>query len=306
MEIYVINKKDGFTKEQLERINKLGKVIFIEEEHDMYNAQYTKSLEPKMIVLNPDITGWKFPVDLISKIPNLKGICLQTTGFSFIDLEYTKNNNIVVTNVPNYSTQSVSEYACFLMLSVARKLPMQFKNFGAQDFISENLQRQIKGKTAGIVGLGHIGTRIAEILKEMGMNVIYWSRKSRNDNFEYTELDELFSKSDFIFPTLLINDETKKIITDELINKMKINSSFINIAGREITNHELLIEKANKNEIYGYAFEHGGDNINNYKGNIMVTSEYAWYTKEALENAIEIWTKSIEGLAIGNIVNEVK
>lgn len=87
---------------------------------------------------------------------------------------------------------------------------------------------------------------------------------------------------------------------------MKEDSSFINIAGREITNHELLIEKVNKNEIYGYAFEHGGDNINNYEGNVMVTSEYAWHTKEALENVMEIWTKSIEGIVKGNIVNEVK
>lgn len=140
MEIYVINKKDGFTKDQLERIEKLGKVIFIEEEHDMYNAEYIKSTEPKIIALNPDLTGWGFPVDLISKIPNLKGIALQTTSFKFIDLDYTKNNNITITNVPNYSTESVAEDACFFMLALARKLPIQLKNSGVQDFTDKYLR----------------------------------------------------------------------------------------------------------------------------------------------------------------------
>lgn len=140
MEIYVINKKEDFTKEQIERINKLGEVIFIEKEHDMYNSEYVKSLEPKMIALNPDLTGWNFPVDLISKIPNLKGICLATTSFKFIDLEYTKNNNIIITNVPNYSTESVAENACFFMLALARKFPIQIKNPEIQDFTDKYLR----------------------------------------------------------------------------------------------------------------------------------------------------------------------
>lgn len=165
---------------------------------------------------------------------------------------------------------------------------------------------QLKNKTAGIVGLGHIGTRIGEILEGIGLNVIYWSRKSRNEKFKYTQLEELFSTSDYIFPTLLVNEETKKVITDDLISKMKNQASIINIAGEELINHKLLLDKVKKNEIYGYAFENSKDDIKNYEGNIMVTSQYAWYTKESLANSMEIWTKSIEGLANGDIVNEVK
>lgn len=144
MQIYIINKKAEFTKEQLERVNKLGEVIFIEEEHDMYNAEYTKSNKEKIIALNPDFTNWKFPVDLIEKIPNLKGLCLATTSFKFIDLDYTKKNNIIVTNVPNYSTDSVSEYACFLMMCIARKLPIQIKNSGIEDFSDKYLRNAVK------------------------------------------------------------------------------------------------------------------------------------------------------------------
>lgn len=306
MEVYVIGEKKDFTEEQIKRLEKVGSLNFIEEKHDMYNSEYVKSNEPKIIAVNPDFTDWKFPNDLIEKIPNLKGICLMSTSYSYIDLEFCNKRNIIVTNVPKYSTDSVAEYACFLMMSIARKVPLQIKNNLKEDFSSTYLQMQVKGKKAAIIGLGSIGTRIAEILSGIGMDVIYWSRKSRNDKFEYKELSEIFKTADFIFPTFSVNEETKKIITDQLINLMKNTSSIVSIIGTDIFNTDLIFDKIKSNELYGFAFEESNSNLNNYEGNVMVTSPYAWYTKEALENCIEIWVQSIEGVNIGEIVNQVQ
>ncbi len=306
MEVYVIGKKKDFTNEQIGRLEKIGNLNFIEEKHDMYNSEYVKSKENKIIALDPDFTDWKFPNDLIDKIQNLKGICLMTTSYSYIDLEFCSKKNIIVTNVPKYSTDSVAEYACSLMMSIARKLPLQIKNGLKEDFSSKYLQMQVKGKKAAIIGLGSIGTRIAEILDGIGMNVIYWSRKSRNDKFEYKELSEIFETADFIFPTFSINEETKGIVTDELINSMKNTSSIVSIIGTDIFDTDLIFNKIKNNELYGFAFEESNSNLNNYEGNVMVTSPYAWYTKEALENCIEIWVQSIEGINAGKIVNQAK
>lgn len=306
MEVYVIGKKKDFTKEQIGRLEKIGTLNFIEEKHDMYNSEYVKSKENKIIAIDPDYTDWKFPNDLIDKIQNLKGICLMTTSYSYIDLNFCSKRNIVVTNVPKYSTDSVAEYACFLMIAIAKKLPLQIKNDLKEDFSSRYLQMQVKGKKAAIIGLGSIGTRIAEILDGIGMDVIYWSRKSRNNKFEYKELSEIFKTADFVFPTFSVNEETKKIITDELINSMKSTSSIVSIVGTDIFNTDLIFNKIKNNELYGFAFEESNSNLNNYEGNIMVTSPYAWYTKEALENCIEIWVQSIEGINMGEIVNQVK
>lgn len=306
MEVYVIGNKKDFTKEQIGRLEKIGTLNFIEEKHDMYNSEYVKSKEDKIIAIDPDFTDWKFPNDLIDKIQNLKGICLMTTSYSYIDLEFCSKRNIVVTNVPKYSTDSVAEYACSLMMSIARKLPLQIKNNLKEDFSSKYLQMQVKGKKAAIIGLGSIGTRIAEILDGIGMNVIYWSRKSRNDKFEYKELSEIFETADFIFPTFSINEETKGIVTDELINSMKNTSSIVSIIGTDIFDTDLIFNKIKNNELYGFAFEESNSNLNNYEGNVMVTSPYAWYTKEALENCIEIWVQSIEGINAGKIVNQAK
>lgn len=306
MEVYVIGKKKDFTKEQIGRLEKIGALNFIEEKHDVYNSEYVKSKESKIIAIDPDYTDWKFPNDLIDKIQNLKGICLMTTSYSYIDLDFCSKRNIIVTNVPKYSTDSVAEYACFLMMSIAKKLPLQIKNDLKEDFSNRYLQMQVKGKKAAIIGLGSIGTRIAEILNAIGMDVIYWSRKSRNNKFEYKELSEIFKTADFIFPTFSVNEETKKIITDELINSMKSTSSIVSIIGTDIFNTDLIFNKIKNNELYGFAFEESNSNLNNYEGNIMVTSPYAWYTKEALENCIEIWVQSIEGINVGEIVNQVK
>lgn len=306
MEIYIIANKNNFTNEQIERLGAIGDIKFIEEKHDMYNSEYTNSNEPKVIAIDPDLTDWSFPNDLIEKIPNLKGICLMTTSYSYIDLEFCKKRNIAVTNVPKYSTDSVAEYACFLMMALARKMPLQFKNNLKEDFSENYLQLQVKGKKVGIIGLGSIGTRLGELLKGMGMNVAYWSKNTRNDKFEYQELDEIFKTADFIFPTFLINDETKNIITDDLINSMKNTSSIISIIGTDVFNKELILNKVKTKELYGFAFENANDDLNNYEGNVMVTSPYAWYTKQALENCIEIWTQSIEGIVNNKIANQVQ
>ncbi len=295
MEVYIISKKEDFNEQQIERLNKLGKVVFIEQVGvDFNTCEFMNSNEEKIIALNPDYTNWKFPDEVIEKIPNLKGIVLQTTGYSYIDLDFCKQKGIVVTNIPKYSTDAVAEYAVFLMLAVARKLPLQIKNGFKESFTKSMLQIQTRGKKAGILGLGTIGTKIAETLKGMGMEVAYWSKNTRNDKFKYEELEDLFATCDFIFPAFAVNGQTKLIITDELINSMKKTASIISIIGTDIFNLNTLLNKINANEIYGIAFEKSNEDIANYEGNVMVTSPYAWYTKESFKNLIEIWTTVME------------
>ena len=305
MEIYVVGSKSDFNEDQMKRLQNLGDLFFIEEVKDKYNEKYIKRNAEKILVIDPDLMGWELKNDLIDKIPNLKALCLMSTSYSYVDIDYCNKNNIIVTNVPKYSTESVAEYACFLMMAIARKLPIQMKNGFKEDFSAKFMGTQINNKKVGIIGLGTIGTRLAEVLSGMGMNVSYWSRKSRDNRFNYEGLEELFKTSDFIFPTFLINDETKKIITDDLINSMKNSSSIISIVGTDCFNKDLVLNKVKNNELYGFAFESGTENMNNFEGNVMITGPYAWYTRESLENCIEIWVKSVEGVATGNVVNRV-
>lgn len=262
---------------------------------DKNNYPYLNDDEEKIILADPDWYDWNIDADHLSKIKNLKAICLSTTAFDWIDLEYCNSNNITVTNIPKYSTDSVAEYAVFYMMSLAKKLPLQIKNNFKMEYTIPMLTTEIRNKTVGIIGLGTIGSRVAELCSNLGMNVIYWSRSSKENNYKRVDIKDIFDTADFIIPTFATNEETKKLITDELINKMN-NTSFINVINNptEIYNHELMLEKAAEGKI-GYAFEKYDDKtIYDYEGNVFTTSAYSFYTKEAIGRLVSIWCENTE------------
>ncbi len=294
MKIYITYTKDSFTEEQLKQLNEVGEVIILGELFDLDKAPYLEDDSEKILVADPDWYNWDINSEHLSKIKNLKAVCLSTTAFDWIDLDYCQENNIIVTNIPKYSTDSVAEYAIFLMMSLAKKFPLQIKTNYKTDYSLSMLTTEIRNKTVGIIGLGHIGLRIAEICSGLGMNVIYWNRKEKSVPYKYVDLDPLFSDSDFIIPTFVTNEETKKLITDDLINKMN-NNALINIVNNpnEIYNHNLMLQKAEEGTI-SYAFEKYDDKvIDDFEGNVMVTAPYAFYTKEAIDRLIAIWCENV-------------
>lgn len=307
MNIYITYERSFFTEKQIENLSKYAKLIFLENYFDLDSAEYLKDDEEKILMVDPEWYHWNLRKDHISKIKNLKAICINTTAFDWIDAEYCNNNGIIVTHTPKYSTDSVAEYAIFLMMCLAKKLPIQIKTNYKMEYNHEMLNTEIRGKTVGIIGLGTIGTRIAELCSNLGMKVIYWSKNSKENSYERVEVDDIFKKADFIIPTFATNDETRKLITDERIEMMNGNN-LINIIINpvEIYNHNLLLKKAENNEI-GYAFEIYDDkNLNDFKGNVMATAPYSFYTKESIDRLVELWCNNTIGIINNNLQNVVK
>ena len=295
MKLYVTYTKNSFSDYQIQQLSKVGEVIFLEDIFDLDNAPYLYDDEEKILVVDPDWYNWNINAYHLNKIKNLKGICLSTTAFDWIDLDYCKENNIIVTNIPKYSTDSVAEYAIFLMMCLAKKFPIQLKTDYKMDYSKYMLTTEIRNKTVGIIGLGTIGTKIANMCSALGLNVIYWNRTEKENNYKRVDLDAIFSEADYIFPAFATNKETKKLITDDLINKMNRNA-FINVVNnpRELYNHDLLLSKAENEEI-SYAFELYGNEkkMYDYKGNVMATAPYAFYTKEAIDRLVAIWCDNV-------------
>jgi len=127
----------------------------------------------------------------------------------------------------------------------------------------------------GIIGLGFIGSRIAELGKQMGMNVIYWSKNSRNENYEYQELDSLLKNSDFIFPALARNEETKSILSNNKLDLISQNSFIISIADENLFDFEYIYQKIKNKEISGLAMESEKRKMTDYEGNIYITPPIA-------------------------------
>lgn len=307
MSIYITYERSFFTEKQIKKLSKYAKLIFLESYFDLDSAEYLKDDEEKILMADPEWYHWNLRKDHISKIKNLKAICINTTAFDWIDGEYCNNNGIIVTHTPKYSTDSVAEYAIFLMMCLAKKLPIQIKTNYKMEYSHEMLNTEIRDKTVGIIGLGTIGTRIAELCSNLGMKVIYWSKNKKENSYQRVEVDEIFKKADYIIPTFATNDETRKLITDERIEMMSGNN-LINIIINpvEIYNHNLVLEKAGKNEI-GYAFEIYDDKtLNDFKGNVMATAPYSFYTKESIDRLVELWCNNTIGILNNNLQNVVK
>ena len=307
MNIYITYERSFFREKQIENLSKYAKLIFLESYFDLDSAEYLKDEEEKILMADPEWYHWNLRKEHISKIKNLKAICINTTAFDWIDAQYCNNNGIIVTHTPKYSTDSVAEYAIFLMMCLAKKLPIQIKTNYKMEYNHEMLNTEIRDKTVGIIGLGTIGTRIAELCSNLGMKVIYWSKNKKENSYQRVEVDEIFKKADYIIPTFATNDETRKLITDERIEMMNENN-LINIIINpvEIYNHNLVLEKAGKNEI-GYAFEIYDDKtLNDFKGNVMATAPYSFYTKESIDRLVELWCNNTIGILNNNLQNVVK
>ncbi len=280
-----------FTAEQKKKIKSVGDAIFIKEIKPLSDVSELYDNERKIVAIDPDFCGWTVPKAIISKMKNVQAICLQTTSFSWVDVAEAKKQSIPVVNLRGFSTEAVAEWAVMMSINVARKLPLIIKDGWKQDF-SKHQGIELKGKTAGIIGLGNVGTRIAEICNGVGMEVIYWSRKSRDKRFSLTELPSLMKKADLIFPCLAQNKETEKVITDDLLRSMKKSAIFVSIV-HKIYNHDLLLNLVKENKIYGYAFETGKEKMTDFKGNVWAGPELAWCTDGSMKRNAERWTDAI-------------
>lgn len=293
MNIYFIADKEIFKNDYVNQLSKLGNILYSSNNNEENYKKLKEDNNEKIIIYDPDYAGWSFPNNILMEVQNLKAIFVGTTDKSYINLDICKDKNIDVINIPKYASESVAEYLVMYMFVLSKKIPLQIKNNNKQDFSEPFLQMELKNKKVGIVGLGNIGYRIAQICDGIGMDIYYWNRTKKDNNYKFIELDKLFKECDIIYICLAINKETKKIITNDLLDKMKKNCILISGTGKQLFDSKVIENKVRNNEIFGYAFEEPNTLLEEYSGNIMVTSEYGWYTNEVSDLRIKRWVELI-------------
>jgi lactate dehydrogenase-like 2-hydroxyacid dehydrogenase len=307
MKIFILSPSADslFFESQLSQIKQAGEVVV--EKRVVPFGEVPSLSEPgeKIIAIDPDFSGWSIPNEAIDAIPDLKAICLQSTAYDWIDLKHCAERKIAVTNVPGYSSESVAEWAVMMVMMLARKMPIVIRSGWKEDMSIKGME--LDGKIAGIIGLGKIGTKMAKLCKGLGMKVQYWSRSSSNPDYYKVELKELYATSDVILVALVENEETKKLITDEMLQGMKPTAIVSSIfAVHRLYNHQMVLEMIKDKKIFGYGFEGHPEQFANFEGNVLATPSLAWYTEESLKRNIEIWVDNIVGIANGEYKNVVK
>ena len=151
------------TSEHFKKLHSIGNVII---ETTIVPLCNVKSLyeedEEKILAIDPDFCDWKINNIDIENIPNLKAICLETTSFNWIDIDFAKSKGIPVTNIKGFSTDAVAEWAFMMAINLSKKIPLIIRSGWKQDY--EKFQGiELKGKKVAVIGLGNIGKRIAEL-----------------------------------------------------------------------------------------------------------------------------------------------
>ena len=138
MKIFVLspNKDSVFATDLIEKLSTAGDVSFEAKPAPLTDVPglFDTGTE-KILALDPDFCNWKADTETIATIPNLKAVCLQTTSFSWIGIEYLKEKGIPVINLRGFSMEAVTEWALLITLALARKIPLVAKGGWNTDFV---------------------------------------------------------------------------------------------------------------------------------------------------------------------------
>lgn len=309
MKIFIVSPSNKFTDEQIDNLKKTGEVVFLENEHDFQLNKDIFLSGEKVFAIDPGIINWNFPNTLIDRIQNLHAICIPTTAYGWLDVKHLKDKGIILSNVPRYSTEAVAEYAISLLMNTVRKMALIVKNSWQPD-LDQYLSVNIQGKTMAIIGLGDIGKRIAELGQALGMKIIYWSKQSRDDRFQYMEINDLLKTGDFIIPCLATNPETKNFMDYKKLDLLKYSSYIISVTGEELFDLDYATQLVSNGKLAGIGFEsgkysHGSYKLDDFKGNVWVTPPVAWYTEQSVSEDYRIWVENIISASKGNPINIV-
>jgi D-3-phosphoglycerate dehydrogenase / 2-oxoglutarate reductase len=163
---------------------------------------------------------------------------------------------------------------------------------------------ELKGKTVGIVGLGTIGSAIAERAQGLGMNVVYWSKSPKGSPYKYVELSDLFSTADVIFPTMAINEESKKLITPKLLASMKPSALFVSVV-HDLFDEQVVLDMVKNGKLFGFGFEAEPSSFKKYEGNVWAAPAYAWTTDGSMNNSMVKWVENMIDAKNYKFINKV-
>ena len=262
-----------------------------------------------------------FDADTIWKLPNLKYIGVLATGYNIVDTVAACDNDIVVTNVPAYSTDSVAQLTFAHILSIANRVEhYAIENRNGRwsnnpDFVYWDTPLiELTGKTLGIVGLGLIGMKVAKMALCFGMDVFAVTSKHRKDlpeGIQKTTLDGLMATSDILSLHCPLKRETREMINATTLAKMKHGAILINTGRGPLVNENDVAEALKSGQLGAYGTDvmcqepPSADNPLFSAPNFYSTPHIAWATFEARQRLMKTVVDNVKAFIEGKPVNVV-
>lgn len=248
----------------------------------------------------------------IGKAEHLKLVCVTATGTNNLDKEYLAQRGIEWRNVAGYSTESVAQHTFALLFFLLEKLSYYDAYVKSEKYIGDvtfthfaNVFHEISGKTWGIIGLGNIGRRVAELAKLFGCNVIYYSTSGKNNNTDYKRVgfEELLESSDIVSIHAPLDENTRGLMNMSAFQKMKKSAILLNLGRGPIVVEQDLADALNQGQIAAAGLDVLSvepmvteNPLRNIKDSdrLIITPHIAWASVEARTRLMQIICNQIK------------
>ena len=316
--ILFFDTKDYEEKFFTENINKNNTLIFKNESLDENSILTKDDLSCEVLSI---FTGSRVTSNVLKKFENLKIILTRSVGYSHIDTDYCKENNIVIANTPHYGDYTVSEFSFGILLNLLRKISFAEDMLKRGEMYPQTFGTELFGKTIGIVGTGSIGEKSVKIAHGFSMNILC-NDLSHNQKLidtygvSFVDIDTLCKFADIIMLHAPLTPKTYHLINKEKIALMKDSAVIINTARGELIETEALFDALLQKKISGAALDvlEFEETISNKRpcdklnlktlrtslintklmnlDNTLITPHIAYDTKEAINRILEITLKN--------------
>ncbi len=329
MKIVFLETKDweqDYLKEKL-----VGKEFVFCRPEDLVSHQNTEIL--------CNFVNYPVNAEVLNQLPNLKYIATRSTGYDHIDLTECKKRSIQVSNVPSYGENTVAEFTFALILSLSRKIYPAIKQVKEQGkFSTESLMGfDLKGKTIGVVGTGHIGEHVVRIARGFEMNVVAYDPHPKAElsvhyQVKYLSLDDLLKQSDIVSLHIPYFKETHHIINKEKFELIKRGAILINTSRGGLVETSALIKALKQGQLAGAGLdvlEEEGILVNEdalwsavhpkeaelmtiladhelmRMDNVIITPHNAFNSRQAVERILDTTIENIDAYINGKLSNLV-
>ncbi|MBR6664847.1 MAG: D-2-hydroxyacid dehydrogenase [Lachnospiraceae bacterium] len=318
MKIVSLERNSAGTDISMECFQDFGEVIY-------YGNTTTKEQVKERVKEAEIIIANKSPLneETLKDAPNVKLICELATGYDNVDLAYCKSRGITVCNVRDYCTGMVAQHTMTLALCLSQKLfhyddYVKSGAYSAQDRFS-NFDvpfYEMEGKTWGIVGMGNIGKKVAQLATAFGCKVIFHSVTGKSTCTDYPQVDKdtLLKESDFLSLHCPLSDLSRGFIDAGALKKMKKAAILINVARGPVVNNADLAEALKNGEILAAGLDviegeplELTNPLSELKDSnqLIITPHLAWASVEARTRCVEGVYKNIQAFLAGTPTNVV-
>lgn len=302
------------TDEYRKRLEALGN-LSIYDSTPASQEDFLRRIKDAEIVI---VGRYGFTAEALRNAPKLRMISLWQTGYDNVDLEVATEKGIVVSNVPNYSFDSVAEFVFALILNLIRKVHIADMDLRKGEFDWHCcIGNQLMGKTFGVLGTGNIGKRVIQIAHGFNMNVLSTTAHPSSDKakalgLKFVNLDTLLKESDIVTLHVPLTPETEQMIGARELAKMKPTAILINTSRGRIVDEAALVEALREKRIAGAGldvFEREPlpmDSPLLEMDNVLLTPHIAFLSEESIDECTYTCIENVEMFIKGkpqNVVN---